>query len=125
MGWVGIQLALLLSLRDNEGWTPILALGACIAAATWAGPYNALWVALLDVPVGLWLLRRRPRLLLGGLLGLLLSLPPLSAALDHGQGRPGSAGARALAEAPDPTASPWRGPGERAPISSISSCPGP
>lgn len=112
VGWVGIQLAALLWLaRAPDRGSALrrsLLLGLALAAATWSGPYNAVWAALVDVPLGLWLLRRTRWPILGGALGLLLSLPVLGESLARPEGTPGSA-SRGLPELPRLPETAWRG----------------
>ena len=112
VGWVGLQLALLLRAkrtgRARDALLAALALGAC----AWAGPYNALLAAAVDLPVaGAWLwkagragtpLRGALRQLATvGLGGVLLAAPVAWAILaQRAPDQPGSA-ARAGLPAPD------------------------
>lgn len=107
VGWVGLQLALLLSLAERVTVARLLALGGCLVAAVYSGPYNAVWTALIDLPVGIWLLGRTRAHLLPAALAVLASLPAASAALSRGGAAPGTAG-RLAPEMPMPTAL-WRG----------------
>lgn len=106
-GWVILQLALLLRLLRRPGLGGAVLLGLAIAAAVYAGPYNAVWIALLDLPLGLWALRRTRWPLLGGLVGGLLSLPYLLHVARREQDQPGGAG-RWQSAPPTPTEA-WRG----------------
>ncbi len=86
VGWVGVQLALLLGFVSRGGaWRGLGAAGA-LAMAWYGGPYNGLFASALDAAVGLGLLARargdRPalwtrarRLLSVGALGVLLVAP--------------------------------------------------
>ena len=107
VGWVGIQLALLLSLRRQPGPWRALGLAVAIAAAAWTGPYNAVWIALVDLPVCLWMLRRSRWPLAASSLGLALASPVLASALHLRPDQPGGA-LRALPELPRFDAD-WRG----------------
>lgn len=110
-GWVGLQLAALLALVRRPGGRPALLWAACLGAAAWSGPYNAVFSALVSLPVaGVWLWRRPDRarwVLPAGFGGLALASPVLWAALGLEAGRPGAAG-RAPPERPA-AASDWRG----------------
>ena len=108
VGWVAVQLAVLLGFRTDPSWRRVALLAACIAAGVHAGVYNGVWIAALDVPVALWLWRRCRRPLVGGAAALALCAPYLWAALGIGGDRPG-AGARHAPLPPDPRAQPWRG----------------
>ena len=107
VGWVGLQLAFLLRLIREPGWRPALGTAACITAAAWTGPYNAVFVAMVDVPVALFTLGRTRWPLVAGALGGLGALPVLLSALGHESQRPGGV-TRALAERP-PSGVAWRG----------------
>ncbi len=61
VGWVGIQLALLLRfVRGGPKWTGPAAAGS-LAMAAWCGPYNAVWCGILDVALAAGLLVRARR----------------------------------------------------------------
>ena len=92
VGWVGVQLALLLRLGRQPSRRGALLLGLAIAAATWSGIYNAVWVAMIDLPVGIWLLRRTRLPVLGGGIGLILSAPYLLAAWSQDPSLSGGSG---------------------------------
>lgn len=89
VGWVGVQLALLLELAERGGvWRGALAAGA-LALAWYGGPYNGLFASALDLVVGIGLLARAGRAgartllprLLGVALGAALLVTPLAAAI--------------------------------------------
>ena len=112
-GWVGIQLVALLSLlrKPSRQLVAILALsGACCA---WSGPYNAVWMAILDVPILLWALGKRTRrsagskAVLGVFLSVVLAVPFLIGAASLEGFGPGTE-VRTAAVLPDPSL-PWRG----------------
>ena len=107
VGWVGLQLAFLIRLVRTPGWRPALGVAVCLSAAAWTGPYNAVFSALIDVPVALVALPRTRWPLLAGGLGGVGALPVLLSALGHGAERPGGV-ARSLAERP-PVVEAWRG----------------
>jgi hypothetical protein len=90
-GWVGVQLALLLSLRRDTAWWRVCALTAAMTAGVHAGPYNGVWIALLDVPVGLWLLRHTRRHLLAAAAAMALCLPYALVLLARNPDLPGGA----------------------------------
>lgn len=58
VGWVGLQLALLLSFVERGGVARGLLAGAALALAWYGGPYNGLFASALDLVVGLGLLLR-------------------------------------------------------------------
>ena len=58
VGWVGVQLALLLGAARQGGAGRVLGAAAALAATWYGGPYNGLFAALLDTGVGLGLLLR-------------------------------------------------------------------
>jgi len=107
VGWVGLQLAFLLRLVRAPGWRPALGVALGLTAAAWTGPYNAVFAALVDLPVAIFALRRTRWPLVAGAVGGLGALPVLTAALSHADERPGGV-ARALAERP-PAVEAWRG----------------
>jgi hypothetical protein len=111
VGWVGLQLAALLALLRSPRAGLALAWALCLGAAAWSGPYNAVFSAMVAVPVlGLQLRRAPDRLrwvLPAGLTGLALAAPVLRAAVSLEAGRPGAAG-RAPPERPA-TVVDWRG----------------
>ncbi|MDP6933521.1 MAG: hypothetical protein QGG40_11425 [Myxococcota bacterium] len=74
-GWVGVQLALLLSLRRNRSASRLFAWGLSLVACVHSGPYNAVWMALLDLPVGLWMLRHTRLHVLPTLIAAVLCIP--------------------------------------------------
>ena len=106
-GWVGLQLALLLALGRDPRPIRTLPLVLALTAAVHAGPYNAVWCFLLDVVVGVGLLRRTRLPLLAGGCSVLLSVPFLVSALGQDADQPGG-GLRTSALPPLP-ADPWRG----------------
>lgn len=106
-GWVGLQLALLLAAARDPRPRRLVVLGIALVAAVHAGPYNAVWCALLDGVVGLLLLRRTRAHVLPGALAVLLSLPFLLTALGQDADQPG--GGLRTAALPPPPADPWRG----------------
>ena len=108
VGWVAVQLAVLLGFRDDPSWRRVALLAACITVGVHAGVYNGVWIAALDIPVALWLWRQSRRPVAAGLAALALCGPYLWAALGIGADRPG-AGDRHLPHAPDPRVEPWRG----------------
>lgn len=106
-GWVGLQLALLLALVRDPRFVRVPPLALALVAAVHAGPYNAVWCALLDAVVGLAALRRtRLPLLAGGAAGV-ASLPFLVSALGQDPDQPG--GALRTAPLPPPPVDAWRG----------------
>ncbi len=106
-GWVAVQLAALLALgRDPRPWR-VGPLAAALAAAAHAGPYNAVWCALLDAAVGLWLLRRTRLPLAAGGLAALACVPFARVSWFQPAGRPGAADL--TAPQPPPSGLPWRG----------------
>jgi len=107
LGWVGLQLAMLLRLIRTQDRRDVGLLAAALAGAAWSGPYNAVFAALVDVPVALWALRRTRLPVAGGLLGLLLSSPVVWSAFTLTAHGPGGRG-RVEAERPLPTEM-WRG----------------
>jgi hypothetical protein len=89
-GLVGLHFGALLLLR--RGTTPgrLVWVGASLVAAVHAGPYNAVWLALGDVALGLVLLRHtRLHVVVGALAGL-LCLPFLWAVAQRPAGDVGS-----------------------------------
>ena len=106
-GWVGLQLGLLLALARDPRPRRGLALGVALVAAVHAGPYNAVWCALIDVAVGLALLRRTRAHLLPGALAVLACVPFLSSALGQDPDQPG--GGLRTAPQPPPDTTAWRG----------------
>lgn len=101
LGWVAVQLWLLLRYLDTGkaswGAGAALALAACF----YGGPYNGVFAALLNAAVGLWWLRRRPGVLAVGAAAALLVAPLASAILSaRFEHLPGSS---ARAELPPPT----------------------
>lgn len=111
VGWVAVQLALLLSLRRGVSAGRLLGLGAALAAATLSGPYNAIWCAIIDVPVGLWLLRRTRAHLLAAAGAGLVCLPYLLAVSQRDPNLPGGAERAGLGT--PRVVQPWRAAGER------------
>lgn len=108
VGWVAVQLALLL--RYIHGGAPAAGVGAALALAAclYGGPYNGIFAAALDLPVGLWALRRRPGVLAVGAGALALGAPAVWATLtQRAEGLPGSA-SRAELRPPAEVAG-WRG----------------
>lgn len=110
VGWVAVQLALLLRLGRTGAARDGALLAAAITAGVHTGAYNAIWMAFVDVPVGLWLLARRGRWqpVVSGFSAAVLSAPYLLAALGIGADRPG-AGNRHHALPPPSGLQPWRG----------------
>ena len=88
-GWVVAQLAALLWHLEAPSWRRGLTFVLLLSAAAHAGPYNAVWAAILDLAVAL----SRPRALHitapVGLIGGLLCAPPLWFALHQTSGQPG------------------------------------
>lgn len=111
VGWAAVQLALLLRLRRGASPARVGALAAAIAAGVTTGPYNALFIAIVDVPVGLWMLRRTRAPLVAAGIAALLCAPYLRGLLQRPEGMPGSE-ARAGLGLPTPV-SVWRGGLER------------
>ncbi len=111
-GLVGLQLWALLRLLRAPSAAGAAGYGLLIGACAAAGPYNAVWAALLDGPVlAAALLRRGPgaRAALGGAaVGLGLGLLILAPQLDRGGAAPGTAG-RAAIEGPPAAGAAWRG----------------
>lgn len=111
VGWVGVQLAALLALRRGPTPGRVAALAAALWAGTLSGPYNAVWIALIDVPVGLWMLRRTRAPLVAALLAGIAAVPYLAAlagrdaTLPGGEARAGLGLARVV--------EPWRASAER------------
>jgi hypothetical protein len=106
-GWVGLQLALLLSLRRDARWPRVLLLALVLVVAVHSGPYNAVWCAILDGVVGIALLAHTRRHLVGGALALLASAPFAVLSLSQTADQPGAA---ALAQPqPPPNTAVWRG----------------
>lgn len=103
VGWVLIQLVLLLRLIDQPGWRRALPFAGALAMASYCGPYNGVWAGMLDLCIGLNLLRER-RLaaakwsVVGALLAGGLVLPQLWAL---GQRTPGLPGTGERAGLPD------------------------
>lgn len=107
LGWVGLQLALLLRLIRTGAGRDVALFAGAFGAAAWSGPYTLVFSALLDAVVGVWALRRTRLPLLAGALGSILASPVIWAAfslVDHG---PGGA-MRAAVERP-PAVAAWRG----------------
>ncbi|NOY25674.1 MAG: hypothetical protein GXP62_07350 [Oligoflexia bacterium] len=107
LGWVGLQLALLLRFRRTARPAAGIAAGLCLGACAWAGPYALLLAALVDGVVGLASLRERKRLLgllaIGGL-GLCLAMPVILAISGRTATQPGGLARAAmpvLDEGPD------------------------
>ncbi|MCB9795739.1 MAG: hypothetical protein H6741_23845 [Alphaproteobacteria bacterium] len=101
LGWVAIQLWLLLRYLDTGKalWGAGAALG--LAACFYGGPYNGVFAALLSAAVGLWWVRRRPGVLAVGAGALALVMPLALAILgERFEHLPGSS---ARAELPPPT----------------------
>jgi hypothetical protein len=92
VGWVGVQLALLLRLHKRPSWGLAILAGLAIAATAWSGIYNAIWAAIIDVPVALWMLARTRKHLVSGGVGLGLALPYLSASWHQDAALSGGAG---------------------------------
>jgi hypothetical protein len=90
IGWVALQFAVLLSLRRDASWSRVGLLAVLVAAAVHSGPYNAIWVAVLDGIVGLWLLQHTWRHLVAGAAAAVVSAPYVLAALGLEGGRPGA-----------------------------------
>ena len=111
VGWVGVQLAILLSMRRGATGGRALALAGAIAAGVLSGPYNAVWIFLIDIPVGLVLLRRTRAPLLSAAIATLLCAPYLHALASRDAGLPGGE-ARAGLGIPR-LLDPWRAAGER------------
>ncbi|MBK9369269.1 MAG: hypothetical protein IPN01_23715 [Deltaproteobacteria bacterium] len=92
-GWVVAQLAALLWHLQAPSWRRGLTFVVLLSATAHAGPYNAVWAAILDLAVAL----SRPRALHitapVGLLGGLCCAPPLWFALHQASGQPGGASA--------------------------------
>ena len=111
VGWVAVQLACLLALR--RGATPgrVLALGASLAAGVLSGPYNAIWIAILDVPVGIWLLRRTRSHLIAALGAGILCSPYLLAISARDPNLPGGEARAGLGR--PLVVMPWRASAER------------
>ncbi len=109
VGWVGIQLALLLRAVRLGGVTRGAAAAAALAWCAAVGPYNLVWAALIDAALGVSLLMRRrttelKRALAVGV-GALLAATPLAWTMLQGRGAelPGStarAGLPAIVENP-------------------------
>ena len=110
-GWVGVQLALLWSFRRGASPGRVLALGLAIAAGALSGPYNAVWMAILDLPLGLWLLRRTRAPLASAVLALAICAPYLWAILQRDPNMPGGESREGLGQAL--VVEPWRAAGER------------
>jgi hypothetical protein len=95
-GWVVAQLAALLWYIEAPSWRRGLIFALLLAATAHVGPYNAVFAAIVDLAVAL----SRPRALRftapAGLLGGLLSAPPLWFALHQTSGQPGGAQAPQL-----------------------------
>lgn len=87
VGWVGVQLALLLDALRLGGWRPALLAALALAAAWYGGPYNGLFASGLDLALGVGLLLRsahRPtvlRRLAAVALPALLLVTPLAVAI--------------------------------------------
>lgn len=90
-GWVAAQLAALQWHIEAPSWRRALIFAALLAATAHAGPYNAVWAAIIDLAVAL----SRPRDLVvtapAGLLGGLGCAPALWRALHQTEGQPGGA----------------------------------
>jgi hypothetical protein len=112
VGWVAVQLALLLGFVERGGWWRGLLAAGALAAAGHAGPYNGVWAALADLAVlGALLARRRWPELGRGLLvtgGAALSCLPLAHALLTGRSAAMS-GNRSGLPAPIDVTGAWRG----------------
>jgi hypothetical protein len=106
-GWVGLQLALLLSLRRDCRWHRVLLVALALVLAVHSGPYNAVWCALLDGSVGVALLAHTRRHVVAGGLALVASAPFAVLSLSQSADQPGAA---ALAQPQPPPSTPlWRG----------------
>lgn len=111
VGWVAVQLALLLSMRRGVTAARALGLAGAVAAGVWTGPYNALFIAAVDLPVGLALLRRTRAHLLSAAAAAAICAPYLHGLLQRSEGLPGTAARAGLGQ---PTAvATWRGGLER------------
>lgn len=110
-GWVGVQLAVLLSMRRGATPARVLGLAAALAAGVLSGPYNAVWMVILDVPVGLWLLRRTRAPLLAALLAGLVCAPYVGALASRDASLPGGEDRAGLGV--PRIVKPWRASGER------------
>lgn len=110
VGWVALQLALLLRLGRTRSWTDVALLAGALTAGVHTGAYNAIWMALVDVPIALGLLWRHRawKPFLAGGVGLVASVPYLRAAAGIAAGRPGSGGREAPLP-PDLHTPHWRG----------------
>ncbi|MCK6507821.1 hypothetical protein L6R53_31390 [Myxococcota bacterium] len=95
VGWVGVQLALLLRVRRTGRWRDGLLAALAMGACAWSGPYNGMLAALVDLPLALRALADRRalvRVAATGLGGLVLAAPVIRAVLvGRGEGLPGSA----------------------------------
>lgn len=60
VGWVGVQLALLLDAIRLGGWRRALLAALALAAAWYGGPYNGIFASGLDLALGIALLLRAP-----------------------------------------------------------------
>lgn len=96
VGWVAIQLALLLRFADRgRWWDGVLASGA-LAMAFYGGPYNGIWALGLDAAVGVGLLARKrwPQagraLGVGGLAGVFVAPQAWAVLTQRQAGLPGS-----------------------------------
>ncbi len=107
IGLVALQLGGLIGLARSQRARYLVPVVVGIAGAAWMGPYNAVWVALIDIPIGLYLLSQRRWLhLVAGGLGALLAAPVLLLSLAQDSGAPGGS-ARGTITALD--GSGWRG----------------
>ncbi len=105
LGWVAVQLALLLATLHSpqKRWPALWALSLALTA--WTGPYNAIFALLVDLPV----LLRAPSFsrVVAGATGVVLSAPVLYAAVHLRHLQPGSGG-RTAPDRP-PLVADWRG----------------
>lgn len=101
LGWIGLHLLALLSfLRQGGLWRGALA-AVTLAACYYGGPYKGIFASVIAAGVGLWWLRRRPRVLLVGVAALLLAAPMVRATLaERDPSLPGGAGREEIPEPP-------------------------